>query len=148
MNDKLGWTPPPSKKKRILAMTFSREIMVWAFAYYHSLCMWAAKVWWDCTFEHAGISNYLPALPRRCIHAFWHKHFNLIFLLDFPIHIDTINIGLPIVSIKGWQVECIYDVFQSLKAVLPKYLFNRGFTCWERAYLFSWPLIVKFNCVL
>ena len=57
----------------------------------------------------------------------------LCFLMDFPIHIDIISIGLSIVYFEGSQLECIYDVYRSLKAVLPKYLFNRGFACWERA---------------
>ena len=40
-------------------------------------------------------------------------------LIDFPIHIDTICMGLPIVYFKGSQVEFLmYDVFCSLKVVL------------------------------
>ena len=41
--------------------------------------------------------------------------------MDFPIHIDTISMGLPIVYFKGSQVEFSklqYDVFLSLKIVL------------------------------
>ena len=39
--------------------------------------------------------------------------------MDFPIHIDTISMGLQIVYFKGSQVEYLnYDVFLSLKIVL------------------------------
>ena len=40
-------------------------------------------------------------------------------VMDFPIHIDTICMGLPIVYLKGSQVEFLnYDVFLSLKVIL------------------------------
>ena len=40
--------------------------------------------------------------------------------MDFPIHIDTISMGQPIVFFKGSQVEYFlyYDVYRSLKIVL------------------------------
>ena len=39
--------------------------------------------------------------------------------MDFPIHIDTISMGLPIVYFKGSQVDFLnYDVFLSLKIIL------------------------------
>ena len=39
--------------------------------------------------------------------------------MDFPILIDTISMGLPIVYFKGLQVEFLnYDAFLSLKVVL------------------------------
>ena len=39
--------------------------------------------------------------------------------MDFPIHIDTIIKGLPIVYFKGSHVEFLnYDLFPSLKVVL------------------------------
>ena len=39
--------------------------------------------------------------------------------MDFPILIDTISMGLPIVYFKGSQEEFLnYDVFMSLKVVL------------------------------
>ena len=38
--------------------------------------------------------------------------------MDFPIHIDTISMGLPMVYFKGSKVELNYEVFLSLKDVL------------------------------
>ena len=40
----------------------------------------------------------------------------LCILMDFPIHIDTVSMSLPIVYNKGTQVEYFlnYDVFLSL----------------------------------
>ena len=39
--------------------------------------------------------------------------------MDFPIHSDTLSMGLPIVHFKGSQVEfSIFDVLLSLKVVL------------------------------
>ena len=39
--------------------------------------------------------------------------------MDFPISIDTIGIGLPIVCFKGSQVEVSkFDVFLSLKVLV------------------------------
>ena len=39
--------------------------------------------------------------------------------MDFPIHIDTISMGLPIVYFKGSKVKLlIYDVSLSMKVVL------------------------------
>ena len=38
--------------------------------------------------------------------------------MDFPIHIDVICIGLPILYFKGSQVKFSYAVFLSLKGVL------------------------------
>ena len=39
--------------------------------------------------------------------------------MDFPIHIDTISMGLPIVSLKGSQVEFSnLDLYLSLKVIL------------------------------
>ena len=36
--------------------------------------------------------------------------------MDFPIHIDTISMGLPIVYFKGHRYNFLhYDVFLSLK---------------------------------
>ena len=74
--------------------------------------------------------------------------------MDFPIHIDTISMGLPIVCFKESQVEFInYDAFLTLKIVLtlansagpdemqhnaafhlglhclPKYPVNKGLIC-------------------
>ena len=48
------------------------------------------------------------------------KLLTLSILMVFPIHIDTKTMGLPIVYLKGSQVEfCeLYDVFLSLKVVL------------------------------
>ena len=41
------------------------------------------------------------------------------FYMDFPIHIDTISMGLPIMYIKGQRQSFLnYDVFLSLKVVL------------------------------
>ena len=38
--------------------------------------------------------------------------------MDFPVHIDTVSMGLPIMYFKRSQVEfLIYDVFLSLKVV-------------------------------
>ena len=38
--------------------------------------------------------------------------------MDFPINIDTISMGLPILYFKGPEVEVLnYDVFLSLKVV-------------------------------
>ena len=41
------------------------------------------------------------------------------YLMDFPIHIDTISFGLPIAQYEGhrWYFTN-YDVFTSLKVVL------------------------------
>ena len=53
-----------------------------------------------------------------------HHSLTCCILMDFPIHIDTISMGLPIVYLKGSQVDCsklhLYDVqvFLSLKVVL------------------------------
>ena len=52
----------------------------------------------------------------------WHfkiTSLTLRILMDFPIHIDTISMGLPIVYFKGSQVEFsnVY-VFRSLKVVI------------------------------
>ena len=41
----------------------------------------------------------------------------LCILMDFPIHIDTISMGLPIVHFKGSQVE-FYNAILSLKVIL------------------------------
>ena len=39
--------------------------------------------------------------------------------MDFPLHIDTIRMGLPIVYFNGSKVKFLnYDVFLSLKVVL------------------------------
>ena len=39
--------------------------------------------------------------------------------MDFPPHIDTLSMGLPILSFKGSKVELrSYDIFLSLKVVL------------------------------
>ena len=38
--------------------------------------------------------------------------------MDFPIHIDTISMGLPIVYFKGSQVEFSLLCFLSLKVAL------------------------------
>ena len=41
--------------------------------------------------------------------------------MNFPIHIDTTSMELPIVYFKGSQIEfskLLYDVFLSLKVVL------------------------------
>ena len=44
------------------------------------------------------------------------NHLTLCILMDFPIYIDTISMGLPIVYLKGTQVDFLtYDVFLSLK---------------------------------
>ena len=51
----------------------------------------------------------------------WHKctSLTLCILMDFPIHIATVNKGLPIVFFKGLQVEFLNnDVLLSLKVVL------------------------------
>ena len=38
--------------------------------------------------------------------------------MDFPIHIDTTSVGLPIVYFKGHRLSFLnYDVFLSLKIV-------------------------------
>ena len=43
----------------------------------------------------------------------------LCILMDFPIHIDTISIGLPILYVKGSQIGFFNNgVFQSLKVNL------------------------------
>ena len=42
----------------------------------------------------------------------------IVCILDFPIHIDTISRGLPIVDLKGSQVNFLnHGVFLSQKAV-------------------------------
>ena len=38
--------------------------------------------------------------------------------MDFPIHIDTISMGQLFLHFKRSQVECLNDVFLSLKVVL------------------------------
>ena len=46
--------------------------------------------------------------------------------MDFPIHIDTISIGLPILYFKSSQVKFLnYDFFLSLKVV--SILANSGY---------------------
>ena len=55
---------------------------------------------WDYTFCHS------IATLTLCV------------LMDFPIHINTINMGLLIMYFKGLQVEFSYDVFLSLNIVL------------------------------
>ena len=39
-------------------------------------------------------------------------------LLEFPINIDTIRMGLPIVCFKGSHVEFLNHIFLSLDVVL------------------------------
>ena len=46
-------------------------------------------------------------------------HFYPLYFGGFPIYIDTICMGLPIVYFKGPQVKILnYDVFLSLKVLL------------------------------
>ena len=54
--------------------------------------------------------------------------------MDFPIHIDTISMGLPIVYFKGSQVKVSnYDVLLSLKVVLFN-LSKQWRTRWKAAW--------------
>ena len=49
----------------------------------------------------------------------------LCILIDFPIHIGTISMGLPIVYFKGHRLNFLnYGVFLSPKAVLILFLAN------------------------
>ena len=47
-------------------------------------------------------------------------NYQSVILVDFPIHIDTVSMGLPIVYFKDSRVYCsrLYDVFLSLKGML------------------------------
>ena len=47
-------------------------------------------------------------------------NYQSLILVDFPIHIDTASMGLPIVYFKDSRVYCyrLYDVLLSLKGML------------------------------
>ena len=58
------------------------------------------------------MSRYGPALEILVLIAYAQMSLTLCILMDFPKHIDTINMGLPILYFKGSQVD--YDIFLSL----------------------------------
>ena len=44
---------------------------------------------------------------------------NLFILMDFPIHFDTVSLGLSILYLRGHRLKFLkYDVFLSLESVL------------------------------
>ena len=73
----------------------------------------------------------LPSIQKGTQCAYYSMcayHIKYVTLVDFPIHIDTIGIGLPIVYFKGSQVE--FSNFSCIS--LPEDCFNLRKQCRPR----------------